>query len=365
MHLNQLSLLNFKNYAEVEFSFSPEVNCLFGDNGSGKTNVLDAVYYLSHTKSYYNTIDSQNILHGEQFFVIQGEFSKGDEIDKVHCGVKKGHKKVLSRNSKEYSRLADHFGLYPVVIITPTDSDLIKEGSEFRRKFIDSIISQYNRRYLDDLISYNKALAQRNKLLKYFYLERTFDADSLEIWDLKLVELGIRIFKERESFIKKFEPLFMDLYKDICGGVEVAGLSYHSQLKDQDMMTLLQQNLDKDRVLQRTTVGIHKDDLLFKINDFPLKKFGSQGQQKSYLITLRLAQFQFIKDAAGEVPILLLDDVFDKIDDKRVAFLMQLVSQHRFGQIFITDTHEDRVSSLFNEIDIDVKTFRINKGSLE
>ena len=363
-HLKKLSLLNFKNYAEAELELSPEVNCFAGFNGSGKTNLLDAIYYMSFCKSYFNPIDSQNIRHDEAFFVIQGTFEKKDKEERVYCGLKKGQKKQFKRNKKEYERLADHIGLFPAVIISPSDVDLIKEGSEFRRKFMDGIISQYDRAYLSWLIDYNKALSQRNHLLKTFAEQRYFDADSLDIWDAQLIDLSRKIHKERSRFMEEFMPEFNALYKAISGGNEEVMITYKSQLNEGVFEEKFKSHLDRDRSFQRTTAGIHKDDLLFEIGGHPMKKFGSQGQQKSFLISLKLGQFRFIRQISGLTPILLLDDIFDKIDDQRVSYLMQLVTNHEFGQIFITDTDPDRVPSIFDSTDVDLKVFEVEEGSV-
>jgi DNA replication and repair protein RecF len=363
--VRKLSLVNFKNYVDAQVEFCPEVNCFTGDNGTGKTNVLDAIHYLSLCKSYFNPIDSQNVRYEEDFFVVQGKVQAEDELDNVYCGVKKGQKKVFKRNDKEYDRLADHIGKYPAVIVTPNDVEIIKGGSEIRRKFMDSIISQYSHAYLDDLIRYNKALIQRNNLLKHFFVERTFNEESLSVWDAQLIDLGQRIYEHRQDFATKLAPLFQDFYAKISGNREEVVLRYHSDLHDNDFAELLKGSRDKDRRFQRTTVGIHKDDLEFLIGGHPLKRFGSQGQQKSFLIALKLAQFDFIKQSTGEVPFLLLDDIFDKIDDHRVANLMELVSEHRFGQIFITDTHQGRVPELFRNINAEVCEFMVSDGKIE
>jgi DNA replication and repair protein RecF len=362
--VKDLSLLNFKNYEEAQLEFSSEVNCLVGDNGSGKTNILDAIHYLSFCKSYFNQIDSQNVRHDEPFFVIQSRIELDGETDDLYCGVKKGSKKVFKRNDKDYSRLADHIGRYPAVIITPNDIDLIKEGSEFRRNWVNSIISQYNRRYLDDMLAYNKALKHRNNLLKYFAAERTFDADTLAVWDEKVCELGVRIQAERLGFVDQFTPIFSEFYTRISGGKEVGTVGYKTNFEPENYSQLMIDSLPKDRVLQRTSVGPHKDDFVFKMDDYALKKYGSQGQQKSFLIALKLAQFQFVRDAKGVMPFLLLDDVFDKIDDQRVACLMELVSENRFGQIFITDTHQGRVPKLFQEAQKEVRIIQVDQGKI-
>ncbi|MGI8893804.1 MAG: DNA replication/repair protein RecF, partial [Bacteroidia bacterium] len=344
MYLTRLTLFNFKNYTEAELEFSSGVNCFSGNNGSGKTNLLDAIHYLGLCKSYFNPIDTQNIKYDQNFFVIQGSLlHKGNE-NQVYCGMKRNQKKKFSFNKTEYSRLSDHIGLVPVVMISPTDHELITGGSEERRRLIDSMISQYNKLYLDDLISYNKALSQRNSLLKHFDRNGKFDYTSLEIWDEQLVSFGYRIHSERVNFIKEFLPLFADFFEYISGGSELVEIEYSSQLNSNPFSELLKQNREKDRIVQFTTTGIHKDDLEMKIHNYPIKKFGSQGQQKSFLIALKLAQFQFFSMKKGVKPILLLDDIFDKLDEQRVTKLMELVSQDNFSQIFITDTHSERVT---------------------
>lgn len=364
MFIKDLSIINFKNYEEAVLEFSPQINCLVGDNGSGKTNILDAIYYLGNCKSYFNPIDKHNIRHNENYFVLSANFGIDDRIDKINCGVKIGQKKVFKRNDKIYDRLADHIGKYPVVIITPNDIDLIKEGSEIRRKFFDSIIAQNNKIFLNNLINYNKVLLQRNNLLKHFAREKKFQYDSLEIWDLKLAELGEKIHEERKLFEKQFNPIFNKLYTQICGKLENGSISYSSDCSSNSMMEILINSQQKDRILQRTSKGIHKDEYRFEIDSYGVKKFGSQGQQKSFLIALKLAQFLFIKEHHGITPILLLDDIFDKIDDKRVSHLMKLVNEKTFKQIFITDTHRGRIPNLFSSVDAEMKIFQIEKGNV-
>jgi len=299
------------------------------------------------------------------FLVVQGTFEKHGQNQEVYCGVKPGQRKVFRRNQKDYDRLADHIGLFPAVVISPYDADLISEGSEERRKFLDSIISQFNRNYLEDLIRYNKALLQRNRLLRAFALNRYFDEDALEIWDIQLIDIGKRIHQARQAFIHDFNPRFLSLYADISGKQDNVSLLYRSELEGADFATLLANSREKDRFLQRTDVGIHRDDLIFSIECHPLKKFGSQGQQKSFLIALKLAQFDHIRDLTGSKPILLLDDIFDKIDDRRVAYLMELVSRHNFGQIFISDTHDERIPLLFKDVNAELKIFKVDKGNVQ
>ena len=363
MHLKKLSVLNFKNYPEAVLEFSSHINCLTGNNGEGKTNVLDAIHYLSFCKSFFNPIDSQNILHEAPFFLIQGLFDGENKEEEIYCGLKRNQKKQFKRNKKEYSRLADHIGLFPLVMISPADSELITEGSESRRKFIDSVIAQFDREYLESLISYNKVLSQRNALLKQFGDGGRFDKDSLEIWDMQLIEYGKRVFDKRKSFVNSFIPIFQKYYSFISGGLEQVEIEYLSHLNETPFTEVLAKALNSDRAMEYTTVGIHKDDLEFTINHYPLKKYASQGQQKSFLIALKLAQFDFIKNIKKVTPILLLDDIYDKLDDLRVKQLMELVSSDNFGQLFITDTHPTRLADLFKTSNVDFKMFKISKGN--
>lgn len=365
MHLKQLSLVNFKNYSQAELSFCQGVNVFVGLNGAGKTNLLDAIYYLSFCKSFFNPIDSQNIKNLEEFFVIQGEFEKNDENMLIHCGIKKGQKKSFKRNKKEYDRLADHIGLLPLVMISPADSELIYNGSELRRKFVDGVIAQYNRPYLDYLMSYQKAVQQRNALLKKFNEQRYFDKDSLEIWNMQLDQFGTHLFNARKEFLKEFIPLFQHYYEFISGGKERVRLDYDTKLNDFSFDQLLEEAEQKDRALGYTSVGVHKDDLKFLIEDQPIKKFASQGQQKSYLVALKLAQFAFIKKVKCETPLILLDDIFDKLDKNRVRALMELVIDHSFGQIFVTDANKQRIEELFDGLETELSIFQVEEGKVE
>ena len=359
MNLQKISLVNFKNIGSQSFDFSEKINCFVGNNGVGKTNVLDAIYYLSFTKSYFNSVAIQNIKHGESFFMIEGEYLINDRKETIVCSLKKGQKKVLKRNDKNYDKFSEHIGQIPLVIISPADRDLVIEGSETRRKFMDAVISQQNKTYLQHLLSYNKVLTQRNALLKYFAANRTFDALNLEVYNTQLEEFGSKIYEVRKTFLKEFIPIFNERYQLISGDKEQVNLSYKSHLHDIDMKTLLKTSLEKDKVLQYTTAGIHKDDLNFEIGDYPIKKFGSQGQQKSYLIALKLAQFDFIKKQSGLTPIVLLDDIFDKLDENRVSQIVHLVNNDEFGQIFITDTHIERTEAIVKQVDEQYKVFKL------
>lgn len=359
MYLKEIKLRNFKNFEEKNFEFSPKLNAMVGPNGIGKTNVLDAVHYLSLTKSYLNYSDVQNIKFEEDFFTLEGSFVKEDNQDLIFCSVQKTKGKVFKRNSKTYDKLADHIGLYPLVMISPYDLDLIKEGSDVRRKFIDNIISQSDKEYLNKLIRYNRVLSQRNSLLKYFFLNQTFDPNSLEIYDNELVSLGGFIHQKRAALITEFIPIFKDYYHLISNGNESVSVAYESSLNHTDYQLLLNNSLSADRSAQYTTKGIHKDDFEFKISNYPIKKFGSQGQQKSFLISLKLAQLELIKKKLEIIPLLLLDDIFDKLDESRVEQLIQLVNEDRFGQIFISDTHPERTAGILKRINSGSKIFEL------
>lgn len=364
MYLKKLSLTNFKNYGQAELEFSPRINCIVGNNGVGKTNILDAIHYLSLTKSFFNPIDSISIRHNEEFFIIQGFFMKNGEEDNIFCSFHRQKQKTLRQNGKEYDRLSDHVGRFPVVMISPADSALIAGGSDERRKFMNKIISQYNPSYLDAVLNYNKALQQRNRLLKDFSLYRNFDQDMLTVWDAQLVRFGAYAFSERDKLIEEMVPVFCEYYSLVANENEKVRLVYKSQLAQGDPADLLMASVDKDRSLEYTTTGIHKDDLLFELNDYPVRSLGSQGQQKSYLVALKLAKFDYIKKKAGFAPILLLDDIFDKFDSDRVAHIIRLVGNHRFGQIFITDTHQERLQEILDTVDTDYKLFRIGEEGI-
>jgi DNA replication and repair protein RecF len=365
MYLKKLALTNFKNYELNELEFSPKINCFVGNNGVGKTNILDAIHYLSLTKSFFNSIDSISIKHGEDYFIIRGTFVRDDEEDQIYCAFQKQKQKLLKRNGKEYKKLSDHVGKYPVVMISPADSALITEGSEDRRKFMNKIISQYSAEYLDSVLKYSKALQQRNKFLKDINTSGNFDPDVLAIWDAQLVKYGSYVYNEREVLINELIPVFQEYYSLISSGKESVKLKYRSHLSEGNFTETLQNSFNKDRYLEYTTIGIHKDDLLLEMDDFLVKSLGSQGQQKSYLVALKLAKFDYIKRKAGFSPILLLDDIFDKFDSERVEQIIRLVGNHRFGQIFITDTHQNRLKDILSSHKTDYKLFRISDNGIE
>ena len=358
MYLKQLSLFNYKNFGEANFDFDDKINCFVGKNGIGKTNILDSIYHLALGKSYFNPLAVQNIKHNEDFFVIEGNFQKQNRTEQIVCSLKKGHKKILKRNGKIYEKFSDHIGFIPLVIISPTDNDLILEGSETRRKFIDSVISQLNTNYLSSLIQYQKIIAQRNALLKYFAANRIFETETLQIYNEQLTVFGHQIFEIRKIFLDEFVPIFNRHHQNITNSEETVQIKYESQLFDKKLDQLLEENINKDRVLQYTSVGIHKDDLMFEIDNFSIKKFGSQGQQKTFLIALKLAQFEFVKKLSGENPILLFDDIFDKLDEFRVQKIISMVNNDDFGQIFISDTHLERTEKIIKSTNQSFKVFK-------
>ncbi|MDR2848394.1 MAG: DNA replication and repair protein RecF [Bacteroidales bacterium] len=357
--LNRLSLIHFKNHNNSEFQFCPKINCLVGFNGTGKTNVLDAIYYLSMTKSCFNTADSQNIRYDDDFFVVQGEYIRKGTPENIYCGVKRGQKKLFRRNMKDYERMSEHIGLLPVVMVSPTDNNLIIGGSDERRRFINEVISQYDRHYLDNMMHYNRALEQRNALLKSFAENRTFDRDMLEVWNEQLVRTGNLIFQSRMNFCMALIPVFQEYYRQIAGSDEQVELVYRSQLQENDFAALLGNTEEKDRALQFTTCGVHKDDLLLLMNGIPIKKAGSQGQQKTFLVALKLANSDFIRLHCNITPLLLLDDIFDKFDASRVSHIVRLVSGDNFGQIFITDTGREHIENILKQTNCTYQLFEI------
>ena len=364
MYIQELSLVNFKNFEHAEFKFTDGLNCFIGNNGAGKTNLMDAIYYLSFCKSFLNPVDAQNIRFDQDFFMIQGKYSRLDSEELIYCGLKRNQKKTFKRNQKEYKKLSEHIGLIPVIIVTPLDTNLISGGSEERRRFIDSVISQYDAVYLDTLIRYNRALQQRNNLLKQLAGRVSFDLELIEIWDEQLVKYGQQIHLVRVNFIDRLKPVFQQYYQLISGGKELVGLKLHSDLLTKDFAQLLKDNLGRDRMLQYTTSGIHKDDFEFELAGYPIRKFGSQGQKKTYLVALKLAQFDFMKEISGMTPILLLDDIFDKLDKNRVEQIVKLVADEHFGQIFITDTNREHLDLMIARLDAEFRIFTIGDGQV-
>jgi DNA replication and repair protein RecF len=362
MHLKSLSLVNFKNYDQVELPLSPRINCFVGENGVGKTNLLDAVHYLALCKSNLNPVDTQNIRHDEEFCVVQGVFDRLDKEENIYCGISRQKKKQFKRNQKEYQKLSEHIGLIPLVMISPFDSILINGGSEERRRFMNGVIAQYSRLYLENLIHYNRALSQRSRLLKDFSLGGGYSQDMLEVWDEQLIRYGQPIFEERNKFVERLLPVFNKIHGRISGEREMVALAYHTQLDEKGFREGLRASVEKDRVLQYTTFGIHKDDLSMDLQGYALKKTGSQGQQKTFLVALKLAESGFIRELTGIPPILLLDDIFDKFDATRVSQIINLVAENNFGQIFITDTNDSRLMGILSKLPADHRVFRIEQS---
>ena len=365
MFIQELSLVNFKNFEHSEFKFTDGLNCFIGNNGAGKTNLMDAIYYLSFCKSFLNSVDAQNIRFNQDFFMIQGKYTRLDSEETIYCGLKRTQKKIFKRNQKDYRKLSEHIGLIPLIIVTPLDTNLISGGSDERRRFVDTVISQYNAVYLENLIRYNRALLQRNNLLKQFAGRNAFQSETIEIWDDQLVKYGQQIHAERMIFIDKLQPVFQQYYQLISGGRELVGLKLQSDLLTNDFDQLLKSTIGRDRMLQYTTTGIHKDDFEFELAGYPIKKFGSQGQKKTYLVALKLAQFDFMKEISGLTPILLLDDIFDKLDKNRVEQIVKLVADDHFGQIFITDTNREHLDVMISRLDTESRIFTINDGQVK
>ena len=343
MFLHSLKIDNYKNLEKFKLTFDKKINCFVGKNGIGKTNIIDSIYHLAFTKSYFNPSTSQNVKTGSDFFSIIGEFEIEKRNENVHCYYKVGEKKIIKKNSKIYKRISDHIGLINLIIISPHDRNLIVEGSDMRRKFIDSVIGQVDKLYLQRVIDYNKVINQRNSLLKYFFINRKFDSDTIESYNQQLISIGTPIYKERFRFMNSFIPIFKKYYSDISSGNELVNINYKSDLNSGSFSEILNESLSKDKFLQYTSKGVHRDDLIFTIDNNKIKNFGSQGQQKSFLIALKLAQFDYYKTKFGHSPIVLLDDIFDKLDQERVRMIVQILEKKEFSQIFITDTHIDRV----------------------
>lgn len=360
MILKRISILNYKNLEQVELTFSPKLNCFLGQNGMGKTNLLDAVYFLSFCKSAGNPIDSQNIRHDADFFVIQGFYAAADEtLEEVYCGMKRRQKKQFKRNKKEYTRLSDHIGFLPLVMVSPADTELIAGGSDGRRRFMDVVISQYDKEYLDALIRYNKALVQRNTLLKS---EQPVEDELFVVWEEMMAKAGEVVYRKREAFVNEFIPIFQSFYSFISQDREQVGLSYRSHARDTSLLEVLRESRERDRIMGFSLKGIHKDDLEMLLGDFPIKREGSQGQNKTYLVALKLAQFDFLHRAGNTVPLLLLDDIFDKLDASRVEQIVKLVAGDRFGQIFITDTNREHLDNILHKVGGDYRMFRVDQG---
>ncbi|MDR1980224.1 MAG: DNA replication and repair protein RecF [Tannerellaceae bacterium] len=362
MILKKLSILNYKNILQSEIAFSPKMNCFFGHNGMGKTNLLDAIYYLSFSKSHVNTPDSQIIKEGEEMCVLQGDYDyEGGRGEEIFCAIRRHQRKQFRRNRKEYDKLSEHIGLLPLVMVSPADSDLIRGGSDERRRFMDMIISQQDKQYLHALIQYNKALYQRNVLLR----NQSTDHALYDVLDMQLSSYGRLVYEKRQLLVDDFTPVFNAYYQTICHSSEQVGLHYISILAKEELAGTLSMNRERDRVLGYTSSGIHKDELEMTLNHSLIRRTGSQGQNKTYLIALKLAQFVFLNAKGHTTPILLLDDIFDKLDAKRVEQIIRLVGGDDFGQIFITDTNRKYLDDMLPAMKHDYVLFKVEQGAVQ
>jgi len=361
MILNKLSVLNYKNIQQAEIHFSPKMNCFFGNNGMGKTNLLDAIYYLSFCKSHLHTSDSQLILTDEDMCVIQGNYDYEGREEEIFCAIRRRQRKQFKRNKKEYDKLSEHIGLLPLVMVSPTDSELIQGGSEERRRFLDLIISQQDKQYLHALIQYNKALLQRNSLLK----SQSNDRSLFDVLEMQMDMYSKLVYEKRQLLIEELIPIFNDYYQTICQSSEQVGLRYLSQLTGVELLEMLSKNRERDYVLGYTSTGVHKDDLEMTLNHSLIRRIGSQGQNKTYLIALKLSQFTFLNRKGQTTPILLLDDIFDKLDASRVEQIIKLVSGDTFGQIFITDTNRKYLDEILSAMKHDYALFQVEKGVIQ
>lgn len=360
MRLKRLSLLNFKNLSQTDIALSEGINCFVGDNGAGKTNVLDAIYYLSMSKSAFTMTDGQSVRHGEEFFFTEGTYSTdGGGQEQVVCSFSRRTGKVLKRNGKEYDRVADHVGLFPVVIVSPRDTDLITDAAEERRRYLNGFISQLDRVYLNSIMRYNAVLTERNRFLK-----GSSDEAMLQIYDMQLAEHGTRVYEARQKMVERMQPMVAEYYRTLSDDKEQVEIEYRSELQDMPMQDILLRVRERDIVNQFTTAGVHRDDLVFRIGGYPLRKYGSQGQQKSFLIALKLAQYRLLAEATGEKPILLLDDLFDKLDMGRVEQLLTIVSHDDFGQICITDCNKVRLESTLARAEKEYALFTVEGGDI-
>lgn len=364
MILKKISILNFKNIREASLELSPNLNCFIGHNGEGKTNFLDAVYYLSFCRSAFNPVDSQVIMHDQDFFVVEGfyENEASDPID-IYCGMKRGTKKHFKRDKKEYKRLSQHIGLIPLIFVSPSDQTLISGGSEERRRLMDVVISQYDNGYIEALNNYNKALQQRNALLK---MEQEPDAALLDIWEQEMARHGERIFNARQDFVEKLIPVFQDIYNHVADGHEEVSLKYISHAQRGALIDVIQRDRYKDRAVGYSLHGVHRDDLEMMLGGYQMRREGSQGQNKTFVLALKLAQFDFLRRTASQTtPLLLLDDIFDKLDAHRVEQIVKLVSGDGFGQIFITDTNRDHLDQILRSVSYDYKLFEVEEGEIK
>ncbi|MBR3883200.1 MAG: DNA replication and repair protein RecF [Bacteroidaceae bacterium] len=362
MLLDKITVLNYRNLSDVNVAFSSKINCLIGSNGMGKTNLLDAIYYLSFCKSAVSSLDASNIMHDSPFFMLQGNYCSDSGIaEEISCGLKRGEKKQFKRNKKSYDRLSEHIGSIPLVMVSPADNELIAGGGEERRRFMDVVISQYDKEYLSALIRYNRALQQRNVLLRGEYEP---DADMLSLIEEMMAVEAHRVCEGRRNFVNELIPIFKEFHATITGGENVS-LHYRSDLCDKNLADLLRLSRNDDRRLGHTTKGVHRDELVMQLDGYAIKKEGSQGQNKSFLVSLKLAQFDFLRRKGGETPLLLLDDIFDKLDSNRVEKIISLVAGDSFGQIFITDVNREHIDHILDRITGEYKLFEVVSGNVQ
>lgn len=360
MWLKRLSLINFKNIRQADIDLSERFNCFVGDNGAGKTNVLDAVYYLSMSKSAFTMTDGQSVSHGEDFFVAEGTYvAESERQESVNCTFSRKGGKILKRNGKEYDRLADHVGSFPLVIVSPRDTELIMDAADERRRYLNGFISQLDRSYLASMMRYNAVLAERNRFLK-----SSSDEQMLLIYDMQLAEHGTKVYERRGAVVEQMRGLVEEYYRYLSEDKETVEIVYRSELEQMPLSELLLRSRERDIINQFTCSGVHRDDLVFKIGGYPLRKYGSQGQQKSFLMALKLAQFRMLAEHTQERPILLLDDLFDKLDIGRVQRLLSLVSAEEFGQIFITDCNKLRLEDTLLSAGVEYKLFKVEAGEV-
>lgn len=363
MILKNISIINYRNIKSANLELSPKFNCLIGHNGVGKTNFLDAIYYLSFCRSAYNPIDSQVICHDEGFFMLEGNYlSDMGDMENIYCGMKRGTKKHFKRNKKEYKRLSQHIGLIPLIFVSPSDTAIIEGGSEERRRLMDVVISQYDHSYIEALANYNKALQQRNALLK---MEEEPDMALMEIWEQEMATNGELLYQKRKAFVEELVPVFQRIYQHISGNREEVSLSYESHCQRGALLDVIQRDRFKDRAVGYSLHGVHRDDLSMLIGGYQMKREGSQGQSKTFVLALKLAQFDFLRrTCSNTTPLLLLDDIFDKLDAQRVEAIVELVASDGFGQIFITDTNRDHLDQILHNSVCDYKIFHVEGGEI-
>ena len=363
MILNNISIVNYRNILAAQVELSPKMNCLLGHNGMGKTNFLDAIHFLSFCRSAHSSVDSQLISHGQEFFMLEGAYlTENGDTENIYCGMKRGQKKHFKRNKKEYKRLSEHIGLIPLILVSPSDSMIIDGTSEERRRFIDMVVSQYDNTYLTSLVAYNKALQQRNALLR---MEEEPDPALLEVWEMQMAKEGERVFERRRLFVEEFVPVFQRIYDSICSSGEKVSVDYISHAQRGPLAEVISQGRMKDRAVGYSLHGIHRDELDLRLEGYPMKKEGSQGQTKSFAIAMKLAQFDFLRRTSSRTtPLLLLDDIFDKLDAARVEQIVGIVGSDDFGQIFITDTNRDHLDQILRHFDFDHRIFDVADGEI-